>query len=198
MARQMERLDTVQPPQRRFARSGRMIECLRSEWLYSEKPSRDVLFSVIRHLVRDHPPMMVAQLSREAAGRGRDVAARAGRTFDNAEAVTRAVVKTLLMSGALRSPDGDAIPFDVAAQAAVVGKLTDDFEDRAEAFLLEFVIGRLGDVTPGDHRALAHALFRQFNARVSIDELEDRVAVLLARLRDRIALAGDAYEVAGS
>jgi hypothetical protein len=97
------------------------------------------------------------------------------------------------MAGALRDMDGKPIPFDIAAQAAVVGSLSDDFEDRAEAFLLEFIIQKLGNVTTGDHRALAHTLFRQFDARVAIEALEDRVVILLARLRDRVVLFGEAY-----
>lgn len=189
-----ERCEFVESkPPRRFGRSSQMIECLRSEWLYSEKRPRDLLFGVIARIVNERPPMMVAQLTREAAHRASAEAARTGQPFDNPEAVTRAVVKTLLMAGALRHVDGSAIPFDVAAQAAVVGGVSGDLPDRAEAFLIEFLIHGLGDVTPADHRALAHALFRQFDARVPLEDLEDRVAVLLARLRDRVTLTGNAY-----
>ena len=170
-----------------------MIECLRSEWLYSEKRPRDLLFNAVVHLIEERPPMMVSQLARESACLARERAAAAGQPLDNVDVVTKAVFKTLLMAGALRDMDGEPILFDIAAQAAVVGSLSDDFEDRAEAFLLEFIIHRLGNVTTGDHRALAHALFRQFDPRVAIEALEDRVAVLLARLRDRVALFGDAY-----
>ena len=74
-----------------------------------------------------------------------------------------------------------------------VGELTPDFADVSEAFLIEFLIDRLGDVTPGDHRAIAHALFRQFDSRVPLDSLEDRVAILLAQLADRITLSRGIY-----
>lgn len=59
-----------------------MIECLRDEWLYSEKPTRDILFRVIRQLVDERAPMMVAQLSREAAHLTRERSADAGRRLD--------------------------------------------------------------------------------------------------------------------
>ncbi len=80
-----------------------------------------------------------------------------------------------------------------SAQASTVGALREGFRELSEAFLLEFLIRRLGDVTTRDHTALAHALFRQFDPRVRRGDLEDRVVILLARLSDRIALSGDAY-----
>ena len=57
--------------------------------------------------------------------------------------------------------------------------------------LVEFLILTLGDVTTHDHTALAHALFRQFDPSVSMEDLEDRVVMLLARLADRIAIGAD-------
>jgi hypothetical protein len=179
----------------RFARSGRMIDALRKDWLYSEKRPRDLLFTAIERLIRERPPMMVSQLGREAALLARHLSAEAGFAFENWDAAARAVIKTLLMAGALHSPDGHAIEFNIAAHAALVGGLADNYRDAAEAFLLQFLIGRLGDVTTRDHTALAHALFRQFDARVPIEELEDRVVILLARLADRVVLSGDVYEL---
>jgi len=179
----------------RFARSGRMIDSLRKEWLYSEKRPRDLLFTAIERLIRERPPMMVSQLGREAALLARQLSAEAGIEFENWDAAARAVMKTLMMAGALRTPDGHAIEFNIAAHAAIVGSVVDDYRDRAEAFLLQYLIGRLGDVTTRDHTALAHALFRQFDARVPIEDLEDRVVILLARLADCVVLSGDAYRL---
>jgi len=172
-----------------------MIEALRKEWLYSEKRPRDLLFTAIERLIRDRPPMMVSQLGREAALMARQLSAEAGFEFENWDAAARAVMKTLLMASALRTRDNRPIEFNIAAHAALVGGLADGYRDAAEAFLLEYLIGRLGDVTTRDHTALAHALFRQFDARVPIEDLEDRVVILLARLADRVVLSGDAYEL---
>ena len=44
-----------------------------------------------------------------------------------------------------------------------------------EAYLIEFLIAKLGDISIRDHKALAHALFRQFDPSVSMEDLEDRV-----------------------
>jgi len=172
-----------------------MIDALRKEWLYSEKRPRDLLFTAIERLIGERPPMMVSQLGREAAGLARQLSADANFGFDNWDAAARAVMKALLMARALRAPDNQVIEFNIAAHAALVGGLADDYRDATEAFLLQFLIGRLGDVTTRDHTALAHALFRQFDARVPIEDLEDRVVILLARLADRVVLSGDAYEL---
>ncbi len=86
-----------------------------------------------------------------------------------------------------------AIPPGITAQATPVAGLRDGYQDITEAFLLETVVRRLGDVTTRDHRSLAHALFRQFDRDVPIEDLEDRVVILLAQLADRIELLDDTY-----
>jgi hypothetical protein len=172
-----------------------MVDSLRSEWLYSEKRPRDVLFNAIEQLLAERPPMMVSQLAREATQLARQLSTAAGFEFENWDAVTKAVVKTLLMAGALVTPDGEVIPFDIAAQASVAAALREDYRDRSEAYLVEFLIRRLGDVTTNDHTALAHALFRQFDPQVRLEDLHDRVVVLLARLAERVVLSNDAYEL---
>ena len=76
----------------------------------------------------------------------------------------------------------------IASEAIEVKALQPDFRDRTESFLLGFIIRELGDVSTRDHTALAHALFRQFDTSVSVEEMEDRVAILLARLAHTVAL----------
>lgn len=186
------------PP--RFARSGQMVTCLRQELLYIEKRPRDILFAAIASIISESPPgtLIVARLTREAAARARDDAQRAGFDFSNWQTAAKATVKALLCSGSLLDANGEAIPNGVSAHAAPVGSLREDYEDRTEAFLLEVLLRRLGDVTVHDHTALAHALFRQFDPNVPMNDLEDRVAILLARLADRVTMDGDRYVVRGS
>lgn len=172
-----------------------MVNCLRQELLYSEKRARDLLFSAIARTIADQSgeTMIVARLTRESTVAARAEAERVGFEFANWDTASKAVVKALLCSGSLLTPAGEPIPFDVTAHAATVGGLRDDYRDRTETYLLEFLLQRLGDVTVRDHKALAHALFRQFDPRVSMHDLEDRVAILLARLASRVTLDGDKY-----
>lgn len=181
----------------RFVRSGQMVNALRHELLYSEKRARDTLFTVIEKLLSDRADgtMIVARLTREASGIARAEGDRAGYDYSHWDNAAKAVVKALLCSSSLLAPDGEPIPFDITAHAAPVGGLRDDYRDRTEAFLLEVLLRRLGDVTMRDHTALAHALFRQFDRNVPVHDLEDRVAILLARLADRVALEGQTYVV---
>jgi hypothetical protein len=176
-----------------------MVHCLRQELLYSEKRPRDMLFSAIEKTIAAMPrgSLIVARLTRDAAALAREDAARNGYEFASWDTTAKAVVKALLSSGSLLDPGGHPIPLDVSALATPVGSLSDEYRDRTEAFLLEVLLQRLGNVTVRDHTALAHALFRQFDRNVPMEDLEDRVVILLARISDRVALDGDTYVVRG-
>jgi hypothetical protein len=183
----------------RFSRSGQMVDCLRRELLYCEKRARDFLFEAIARIVAERGGrVIVSRMTRDAAAGARRAADAHGFRFDNWAIASRALVHAMLAAGVLVAADGSAIPSDVAAQAAVVAGLRERYADETEAFLLEFLIRRLGDIGLRDHTALAHALFRQFDRSVPLEDLEDRVAVLLATLADRVELRSGVYAVAGS
>jgi len=183
----------------RFIRSRQMRDCLRNELLYSEKRPRDILFRAIDQNVAEAAergePKIVSRVTREAAARARQEAEESGFEFGPWDPTSRAVVKAMLCAGALLNTNGAAIHSDITAQATPVAALRDGYENLTEAFLLLFLIERLGDVTTRDHTALAHALFRQFDRGVPLDDLEDRVVILLARLAGEVELAGDVYSV---
>ncbi len=181
----------------RFSRSSQMVHCLRSAHLYSEKRARDLFFTAIEGVVAEpsSAALIVARVTRQATARARLDAEHAGFDFTNWTMAGRAVINALLHSGSLLDPEGCPIAPGVAANAAVVRRLSGDFRDRSEAFLLEFLLRRLGDVTLRDHTPLAHALFRQFDPSIPMHDFEDRVAILAARLADRIELDGDRYVV---
>jgi hypothetical protein len=172
-----------------------MLDCMRRELLYSEKRPRDFIFAAIDELLREpgRQPTILARLTREATACARRRATAAGMEFGNWDMAGQAVVRAMLGAGAFLTPRGEVIPAGVEALATPVGSVREAFRDLAESFLLEFLIGRLGDVTVRDHTALAHVLFRQFDPNVSMADQEDRVAVLLARLSGRIELRGQIY-----
>jgi hypothetical protein len=190
---------TSRPASRKFARSGRMVDCLRNELLYSEKRPRDFIFAATEDLLRNlaGASMIVSRLTRDATMRARALAQASGLDFANWQTTGKAVVRAMLGGGALLTPMGDVIPPGVEALATEVASVRDGYRDQTESFLLEFLIGRLGDVTMRDHTALAHALFRQFDPNISMADQEDRVAILLATLSDRIELRGQTYTLRG-
>ena len=182
---------------RGFVRSRQMGDCLRRELLYSEKRPRDVLFRAIEAILTEQTQTsglrILSRLTRDAASHARSEARRAAFEFHHWDTASKAVVKAMLFAGVLLGPDGDPILPGIAAQATPVVRLRDQYQNLTEAFLLETLIQRLGDVTTRDHRALAHALFRQFDRDVPIEDMEDRVVILLAQLADRVELRGDTY-----
>ena len=179
---------------RAFTRSREMADCLRRELLYSEKRPRDTVFRTIEQILAEQDPTgehrILSRLTRDAIARAARQASNAAVRWDVAG---RTVVKAMVGAGVLLTPKGEPVPAGIAAQATPVATVRDQFEDITEAFLLETLIRRLEDVTIHDHRALAHALFRQFDRSVPLDDLEDRVVVLLARLADRVELHGERY-----
>lgn len=172
------------------SRSRQMVECLRKEFVYSEKRVRDILFQEIQAMLsHERPkPMIVSRLIRDAAARARRRAQEIGFDFAGWDTASKATVNAMLGAGVLLTPNGEQIPLTIAAQATEVGGIVDSFVDLTEAYLLDVLIRRLGDVTVRDHTALAHALFRQFDPTIAMEDMEDRVAVLLAMLWDRVAV----------
>jgi hypothetical protein len=184
----------------RFSRSRQMCDCLRKELLYSEKRPRDYLFRAIEQIVSERSsygsdPQILSRLTREAAVRARRQAEGAGLEFGHWETAAKAVVKAMLGAGVLRTSSGDQIQPGITAQATPVAGLKDRYQDITEAYLLLVLIERLGDITTRDHTALAHALFRQFDRGVPLEDLEDRVVILLAQLADEVELVNDVYSL---
>jgi hypothetical protein len=171
-----------------------MADSLRAERLYSEKRPRDMLFRAIEEILKEQQPFrMLSRLTREAATRARLEGQRAGFEFTRWDTASKAVAKAMLSAGVFIAPDGRPIPAGITAQASHVARVLDGYQDMTEAYLLEVLIRRLRDVTTRDHLALAHALFRQFDHGVPLEDLEDRVVILLARLANRVELRDETY-----
>lgn len=171
-------------------RSGQMIDCLRQNFLYSEKRARDLLFGASESLVRGSNGviLILCRLTREAASLAQRDAAAIGFEFSNWDVASNAVIRAMLNAGVLLGRDGAPVSNGIAAQATPICGLEEDYRDRTEAYLIELLIRKLGNVTTRDHRAVAHALFRQFDRSIPMDYFEDRVAMLMATLADRIVL----------
>jgi hypothetical protein len=177
-----------------------MVHLMRQEFIYSEKRARDLLFGEMEAILSaTQAPVTVSRFTREAAAGARRRASSLQYELANWETAAKATVNAMLRACVLISPDGRAIPITVAASAAVVGALSERYQDSTEAFLLEFLIRRMGDVTVRDHTALAHALLRQFDRAIPMEQLEDRIASLLAMLTDRIMIgSGGTYSAIDS
>jgi hypothetical protein len=188
----MSNLTQVAPGAQNSARSLQMINCLRDCFIYSEKRARDIVFSSLEDLVRGNGAgtkrLILSRLMREAANEARREALRIGFEFSNWDTASKAVINAMLAAGVLLTDNGARVPVGIAALGTAIAGLKEGFRDLTEAYLIEFLIRNLGDVSTRDHRALAHALFRQFDRSIPMEDLEDRVAILLATLDGRVTL----------
>jgi hypothetical protein len=177
------------------ARSSQMVNCLRDHFLYSEKRARDLVFLAIERIIcssrTSGTSPILSRLTRESIHGARLLAHATGFEFSNWEPAGKAVFQAMLDAEVLLTQDGSAVPKGILAQATGIAGLREDFRDFTEAYLLEFLIRKLGDVCVRDHRALAHALFRQFDPNISMEDFEDRVVILLATLSGRVVLRED-------
>jgi hypothetical protein len=168
-----------------------MINCLRDCFIYSEKRARDIVFHCLEEILQNGTVgrrLILSKLIREAANNSRREAQRIGFEFSNWETASRAVVNAMLAARVLLTHNNAPIPAGIAALGTAIVGLKEGYRDLTEAYLLEFLIRNLGDVSARDHKALAHALFRQFDRSIPMEDLEDRVAILLATLDGRVAL----------
>ena len=177
-----------------YARSAQMASALRTAFLYSEKRARDCVFAATETvLMNASPEPTLATLIRSTLQAARDRARLIQYDLQNSETVTRAVFNAMLRADVLLDLDGTSIRADLRAYATRVRSLAPDFRTQTETFLLEFLIGTLGDVGTRDHIALAHVLFRQFDPNVPVSDLEDRLVTLLAAMDDRLELSHSGF-----
>jgi hypothetical protein len=177
-----------------------MINCLRDCFIYSEKRARDIVFHCLEEILRGSGAgakrLILSRLMREAANNARREAQRIGFEFSNWETASKAVINAMLAAGVLQTHNDAPIPAGIAALGTAIAGLKEGYRDITEAYLLEFLIRSLGNVSTRDHKALAHALFRQFDRSIPMEDLEDRVAILLATLDGRVTLRENgAYSV---
>jgi hypothetical protein len=174
------------------ARSLQMINCLRDRFIYSEKRARDIIFRSLEDIVRGSHTggryLILSRVSREVAMEARREAQRIGFEFSNWDTSSKAVINAMLAAGVLLTDNDVRIPTGIAAMGTKIAGLKEGYRDLTEAYLLEFLIRTLGDVTTRDHKALAHALFRQFDRNIPMEDFEDRVAILLGSLAGRVTL----------
>jgi hypothetical protein len=180
------------PTRPEYARSAKMAAALRENFLYSEKRARDCVFVAVESTLRNSKSEpTLATLTRGSLHAARIHATRIHYDLLNSEIVTRTVFNAMLRAGVLLGPGRQPISAGLRAYAARVSALTPAFRDDTESFLIEYLIGALGDIGPSDHLALAHVLFRHFDATIPMADLEDRLVTLLGAMSDRIELCGN-------
>jgi hypothetical protein len=179
----------VTPVEKGHKRTVQMQECLKHRFVYSPKLIRDYIFAALRSRMGELPtkPVSVSQLLREAGTEAEKSAVSENVTFEHWPSALSGVLENLVAAGAFLDEKTKRIQPGPQARGTKVHEIVADFEDACEAYLLEYLISALGDVTwPTDRTAVAHALFKVGPSRKEVYELQERVDELLVRLQDRV------------
>jgi hypothetical protein len=172
-----------------YARSGELIKCLENRKIYCEKRVRDIFFQILEETTKQGNKLTVARLQQEFVSQAGQISdSRLNLEPRKWDKAANYMVKLLLLSEVLHDDQSQAIKrSDPAAMSKPVHGVAEGFRDVAEAYLLLCLVKDLGNITEDDHRAIAHALFRQFDQSVPLIDLEERVALLFALLKDEIS-----------
>lgn len=168
-----------------YNRSRAMRAPLLAAKIFNEKPTRDLLFKTVKPII-DREPLQLSKLRRVLS---EESFAASGITERGKwDTQVYFFVRLLLFSGTLWGSNGP-ITHGAGSDGKEVVKLSPALEDDAEAYLVEYVLRELGNVTEFEHCPLAHAILRCFDGNVDIFDLKDRVTFLISRFADRLSLS---------
>ena len=174
-------------------RTQSMIKCLKDRFIYSPKDVRDLLFAAVRVQKLDlkDAPKKAGLLLHGALAAAKSEASHQDIEFLYWGAAADAFMEMMLAAGVLRTADDTSLKPSPYARTEMVSAISEDLEDRCEAYLLEYLISKMADITLRDRLALAHALFKVSPQKKQAFELQDRVDEVLAVLRDRVSERSD-------
>lgn len=95
--------------------------------------------------------------------------------------------RLLVLSGTLRGPAG-VLTYGAGTDGTEVSEISESVMDDAEAYIIEYIIRDLGNVTEFEHVPMAHAVLREFDSAIDLGAQKDRVALLIAEIADRVTL----------
>jgi hypothetical protein len=173
----------------KFERTQEFVDCWKRRYIYCPKPIRDLLFQAIEDILGEEPQgLTVAKLTSTARQR----AEKQCETFTYWQAATGGLANALVASQVLLTADRAPVPLGVECWGSQVALVSENFRDRCEAFMLYFVIKTLKNVNfYRDRIHLAHALLKEGPSGKSVDELMDRVSILMSSLGGRIEIGED-------
>jgi len=178
----------TEPDDKGRRRTEQMISCLKKRRIYSPKTIRDYIFKSLKETTTQSTliPLSASQLNRQVCTTAQVQAKADGIAFDYWYAASDAVLEMMFAAGVLLDENKQPIRPSLQARGTRVHGIVPDFEDRCEAFLLEYLIKSLQDITQRDRTALAHALFKVDPKQKSIFDMQDRVDELLVQLQGAV------------
>jgi len=80
------------------------------------------------------------------------------------------------------------LTYGAGTDGTEVSEISEGVMDDAEAYMIEYIIRDLGNVTEFEHVPMAHAVLREFDSAIDRGAQKDRVALLIAKIADRVTL----------
>ena len=170
----------------KYQRSRQMRASVQKARLFTEKPTRDLLFKTVKPIV-SRQRLQLSALRRTLAEESFAASGYSDSDKLKWDAQVYFFCRLLVFSGSLQGAAG-ALSHGAAADGTEVHEISPTVEDDAEAYLIEYIIRDLGNVTEFEHCPLAHAILRQFDSAAEMGALKDRVAFLISRIADRVSL----------
>lgn len=176
--------ETIEPE--KYPRSREMRTSVQKAKLFNEKPIRDLLFKTVKGIVGREQHLQLSALRRILA----DESFTESQFSDKVkwDGQVYFFCRLLLFSGTFVDARGDALSHGASADGTEVHDIRTTLEDDAEAYLIEYIIRDLGNVTEFEHTPLAHAVLRQFDTALEMGKLKDRVAFLISKVSERLTL----------
>lgn len=167
---------------------------LRERGIGSPVVPRKYLFDAVELIFAEiTEPITSSQLIVLARKKAKDSANNAGyNRSQNWEAIGDCFLRMMLSAKVLIKPDGTPILNGIGAYSKPVVKVLPDFRDLCEAFLLEHIIHKIGDIALNDVFALGLALYQKGgDDPTPKEEIIERTDILLQLLFDAERIAVD-------
>ena len=174
---------TLAEPEK-YPRSRMMRASVQKAKLFNEKPIRDLLFKSVKQIVT-RGRLQLSALRRTLAEESFPASGFTDKLKWDAQIYF--FCRLLVFSGTLQGPGGP-LSHGAAADGTEVHEISPTVEDDAEAYLIEYIIRDVGNVTEFEHSPLAHAILRRFDPTMDMGALKDRVAFLISKISDRVTL----------
>jgi hypothetical protein len=151
--------------------------------------TRELLFDAVEGIVSDLDGelVLVTELFSRAVKRAQEKAAEAGYTSEkNWPTAERCIRRLMLWAGVLIGEEEEPIADKIGSNSRRLVKLAPDFRRKCEAYLMEHIIEKLGDIKyDDDPYYLGLTLFRRGKERaVAPEELKDKADVILVYLEE--------------
>lgn len=170
-------------------KTNKIVTYLKEKRLYAPKDIRDlVLESLLKVEVEG---LTISKLFRAATSLAQQAATSQGINFEHWRPAVDSVTNLAIMAGIFFDVDGRVIGDNFSARGTVVSKVKPEAIDACDGCLVVAMIAGIPGLTNRDAPAIAHAIFKEAPAKISQDDMIDRVHDVLSQLGGKLDQSAD-------